>query len=689
MHRPILLLALSIACAVFGHVRAQCPNNNVLYNVPATPPCPGSTTVNCIWGGEYVIVNVVAGNTYTFSTCGGAGWDTEITLYSGGGALMGYNDDGCGLQSTITWVATYTGQLLVLVDAWEYFLGIPISNCNANSTCANLTVACQPPPEPGDCVPWIGGTTIAGSGSIQIQQNLTPAQLITDVFLGECLSASNISFTGANAAVGTFSNGWDIGIASGIILTSGSALLATGPNTGAGTGQDNFLPGNALLTGLAGVQTYDATVFQFTFVPQTDQVTFTYVFASDEYPEYVCDIYNDVFGFFVSGPGYAPNTNIATVPGSTNPVAIDHVNNNGGCVPYFPAFYVPNGGGPHNEYDGFTVPLTTCINTVPCEAYTIIIAVADAGDGIYDSAVFLEAESFSAGVDLEIDANSGAQASSPENCADQGAFVFTLDQPMDEEVVLTYTVSQVGGATFSPPVPITVTFPPGVTTVTLPVSAVLGTLGVGVTTVSISLDTSQNPTLGCNCTTDIVDATLYFCDPLLPVAWLDFQASNLPGDREVLCAWTTASETNSAHFTVERSADGGHWEDIGALPGAGTTSVQVSYEFLDRAPLGGVSYYRIRQTDHDGSTDRSEVRSVRRSGPGRLSVFPNPGKGVFQLTGSEGGELRVLDLSGRAVPFTLSAGGELALPHASAGSYLVELLREHGTEPERVRLVVD
>lgn len=144
------VLSIPMALGILGTpllTNGQCGNNNILYNVNATPACPGSTAVACVFGGEYVLVNVVAGNTYTFSTCGGAGWDTFITLYNnaGGGALA-YNDDGCGVQSTITWTATFTGQLRVLVDQWTLF-----DPCASNSSCATLNVTCTPPPS-GDCV---------------------------------------------------------------------------------------------------------------------------------------------------------------------------------------------------------------------------------------------------------------------------------------------------------------------------------------------------------------------------------------------------------------------------------------------------------------------------------------------------------------------------------------------------------
>jgi hypothetical protein len=138
--RKFWVAVVAVLCS--GWLGAQCPNDNILY-LNATPAtCPGTASVGCIYGGEYVLVNVVAGNTYTFSTCGTL-WDTQITLYNNaGGGSLGYNDDFCGLQSTVTWTATFTGQLRVLVDQWS---------CASNFSCAGLTVSCAPPVS-GDCV---------------------------------------------------------------------------------------------------------------------------------------------------------------------------------------------------------------------------------------------------------------------------------------------------------------------------------------------------------------------------------------------------------------------------------------------------------------------------------------------------------------------------------------------------------
>lgn len=121
---------------------AQCTNNNVLTGTAVTPNCPGNTNIACVQGGQYALINVVAGNTYTFSTCG-ASFDTQITLFNNaGGGSLGFNDDACGLQSTVTWTATFTGQLRVLVDLY---------NCASNTTCAPLAITCTAPPT-GDCV---------------------------------------------------------------------------------------------------------------------------------------------------------------------------------------------------------------------------------------------------------------------------------------------------------------------------------------------------------------------------------------------------------------------------------------------------------------------------------------------------------------------------------------------------------
>ena len=117
---------------------SQCVNDNA-FGLDATPGCPGTMTVTGVNGGSYYTVNVVAGNTYTFSTCGNTAFDTQITVLDGA-TVLGYNDDDCGLQSTVTWVATFTGTIDVLVDEF---------NCSNTGIGAELAVTCALPVQNG------------------------------------------------------------------------------------------------------------------------------------------------------------------------------------------------------------------------------------------------------------------------------------------------------------------------------------------------------------------------------------------------------------------------------------------------------------------------------------------------------------------------------------------------------------
>jgi hypothetical protein len=152
------LALLGAALTASGSARSQCANDNTYWQT-TTPACPGSTVAStCLFGGEYQLINVVAGNTYTFSTCGTTTWDTQITLYNNaGGGFLGYNDDACGVQSSVTWTATFTGQVRVLIDAFP---------CLPNASCATLTVGCTAPvtPPPGGCVYYLNLYDSFGDG---------------------------------------------------------------------------------------------------------------------------------------------------------------------------------------------------------------------------------------------------------------------------------------------------------------------------------------------------------------------------------------------------------------------------------------------------------------------------------------------------------------------------------------------
>ncbi len=308
----------------------------------------------------------------------------------------------------------------------------------------------------------------------------SPEDLVKNVLIGQGVTVSNVKFNNsANNinvnAIGTFSNGntTNIGLSGGLLLTSGSAMIAIGPNNSASAGQNNGLPGDPQLQLLIpGYSVNDASVLTFDFVPESDTVEFRWVFGSEEYPEFVNTSFNDVFGFFISGIDPATwtqynNKNIALIPSppapANTPVTIDNVNHN-----VYSQFYVNNAGGATIQYDGFTTVLTAKAAVIPCLTYSIKIAVADAGDFIYDSGVFLEENSFNSGgitVTQSVVSNSTSGNSFSEvieGCS-QAKIVFRFPEPVVDSLVI--NIASIGGTAINGVdytwIPNTVVFPAG------------------------------------------------------------------------------------------------------------------------------------------------------------------------------------------------------------------------------------
>ncbi len=215
---------------------------------------------------------------------------------------------------------------------------------------------------------------------------------------------TNVTITNAvlncdTRASGLFiSNGSNIGLNNGIILSTGKVTGAMGPNNKANYGDcfnvnPNFF--DPQIMGIEPKATYDGCVLEFDIKPICNILQIKYVFGSEEYPEFVGSVYNDAFGFFITGPnplgGNYSGYNIARLPNLT-PVAINNINNgatnSGPCNNC--AYYVNNTAGATVQYDAFTTPLTASVNVTPCFTYHLKLAIADAGDCDYDSGVFLE-----------------------------------------------------------------------------------------------------------------------------------------------------------------------------------------------------------------------------------------------------------------------------------------------------------
>ncbi len=229
------------------------------------------------------------------------------------------------------------------------------------------------------------------------------AASLVAALIGAGVPVTNIQFNGAPVAAGTFSGGTGIvGFAQGVVLSSGDIASVVGPQNLIGsTSTDNAWPGDPDLDGLVAGLTQDACVLEFDFeCPNTSVVSFQYVFSSEEFDEWVDTQYNDVFAFFLNGQ------NIALIPNTTTPVAINNVNCGNPWVP---------GGGPNcplyttndcdsmglgypcnalaTEMDGIT-SVFSATGTVHPGPNHIKLVVADRGDGVYDTNVFIRGQSF-------------------------------------------------------------------------------------------------------------------------------------------------------------------------------------------------------------------------------------------------------------------------------------------------------
>lgn len=241
-----------------------------------------------------------------------------------------------------------------------------------------------------------------------------PEDLIKNIFLGDGVKVLNIKYEGAEKSVGLFSNGAAaISLNRGIIMTTGSASDAALPNSiniNSSTGSGTTLKDQQLSSAINSDQLSDISRFEITFIPFFDTISFNYVFASEEYPAYSCDVYNDVFGFFISGEnpdgGMYNYQNIALIPGTDQVVSINNVHPSfqTNCQSKNSQFYNDNPiGNSAMVYNGYLDVLNAGAKVVPCTEYKIKLAIADVSDNLFDSAVFLEAKSFnSEGLKVEV-----------------------------------------------------------------------------------------------------------------------------------------------------------------------------------------------------------------------------------------------------------------------------------------------
>jgi hypothetical protein len=386
-------------------------------------------------------------------------------------------------------------------------------------------------------------------GSIHVNRdiaksNYTPQQLVENIFVkgGSCSSVSNVTLTshGWNGTNWTHADSRGLGyfergtsnfeMEEGLVLSTGGLASIEGDNSfeSAVAGPINYT--NLVdpdLQSLISEDIKNVSALEFDFMPIGNVMSFRYVFASEEYLYFVHTSFNDVFGFFISGPGISGNQNIATLPTTNSGDTVVSINNvNWGFLSFAShncATPIGPGSGIMNEdyyinipftdnehlicyqplpdtyedslrlsmeFNGRTVVLTATCQVIPCQTYHLKLAVGNAGDNAYQSGVFLEGHSFSIGDNI---VNWGSMNEGQDfgyrGCPDNMLeFIRTSSNYGTDEVLnVIYTGSEVGNITQldGTPLPSVVTIPAYSDTVRVHYKVNLGNTGHGTFIVTV------------------------------------------------------------------------------------------------------------------------------------------------------------------------------------------------------------
>lgn len=329
----------------------------------------------------------------------------------------------------------------------------------------------------------------------------TPQQL-AEIIAGAGVTVSNATITGSNQAIGDFNTGANptgLNVASGVVFGTGNVTdFAQGNANFSST--DLGEPGNPYLASLAGITSYDGLTLEFDFVPNADWVSFDYVFGSEEHPTFSCNpSYNDIFAITVQGVSVPlAETLITLVPGTTTPVAIGSINNQGcGNANYFVDNAAQN--GQYITFGGFTTVLTAEMAVICGETYHLRMMISDGGDGTYDSGCFVAENSLTTG-NVSIETTSlGGDTAAIEGCADLNITLTLNGDPLAQDYPVSVWLS--GGSTaqwgvdYDPITALnmadsTIVIPAGSNSVTFPITAINDNMAEGVETIDLIAITS-------------------------------------------------------------------------------------------------------------------------------------------------------------------------------------------------------
>ena len=258
---------------------------------------------------------------------------------------------------------------------------------------------------------------ISRSQNVQVDgSTYSPQQLIEDILVdSNCITNVNVTnvvggdFGGSDLSYGYFDGtGSSFPFQRGVVLSTGRLNNVQGPNTSLSDDDaPNWIGDNDLESVLDESSTFNATIIEFDFEAVASQISFRYIFASEEYQEgnnNTCQ-YSDLFGFLIRPDGTTQYENIAVVPGTQTPIKVTTVHSGipggGGCDPINEGYFGDwNDASAPINFNGQTAILTAVADVIPNTTYHVKLVIADHINYRYDSAVFLEAGSFQLSADL-------------------------------------------------------------------------------------------------------------------------------------------------------------------------------------------------------------------------------------------------------------------------------------------------
>jgi uncharacterized repeat protein (TIGR01451 family) len=400
------------------------------------------------------------------------------------GTCVGIPNDDVWYQFVAT-QSIHTISLLNVIGSTTNLNHVIYTSTNTTDACTNLTfVFCSNPND--SYVPnLVAGQTyfirIYSNGPEELQNTTfdlcvsspklpittntsqyTVPELINEVLINSaCATASNISWStgtnyGSTNGIGYFEKGEsEFPFVNGIVLVTGDALNVPGPNLN--NNSSGSWPGDTDLNSIISngngqpMNSQDATKIEFEFIPLVNQFNFNFIFASEEYATYQCG-FSDAFAFLLTNLTTSTTSNLAVVPGTTSPISVLTIRNqlyNSGCSSvnpeYFAFFYGTGGIDPLNapiNFNGVTVPMTASSAVIPNNLYKLKMVIADQNDSAFNSAVFIEGNSFGSSyqcqsvIQLEafVDANNNGTKEPTEIAYSQGTFNYTLNNSTQTNV---------------------------------------------------------------------------------------------------------------------------------------------------------------------------------------------------------------------------------------------------------------